>query len=435
MKIILKKQIGIVAVSVAIITLLFTGCSKEDPYVLSQNDIKVNAPSEGFIVKSGQLLRATVQSVSDEGVTYQWFLDDKSIAETKDLEYMLEVAGEYKLKLRVSQNTMNFDYEFKVIVGFDEIPEPAEGSTAYITKVLDYMPAVGQFTNVLPQYSDGDNQEVMNQKVLASIGNNKKRMITLGGFGGYVVVGFDHTIKNVEGKRDFRVIANAFYSNANPDSNAPEGGSCEPGVIMVAYDANKNGSPDENEWYEIAGSSHEDPSKELWYQKALSNGNDVKTHFNYEITYNRPANEPESQEGMAKYISWEDNLGNKGYKVKNAFHKQCYFPLWTDKDKLTFKGTCLPQNGIDEGGYGNYYVLYKFRYGYADNEVNTKDEASIDISWAINSKHQRVNLPGVDFIKIYTGVNQENGWLGECSTEVTSIEDLHILKVDIDSRP
>jgi hypothetical protein len=54
--------------------------------------------------------------------------------------------------------------------------------------------------------------------------------------------------------------------------------------------------------------------------------------------------------------------------------------------------------------------------------------------WAVNSKGQKVSLPGVDFIKIYTGVNQENGWLGECSTEISGVEDLHILGVDIDSR-
>lgn len=72
-------------------------------------------------------------------------------------------------------------------------------------------------------------------------------MISLGGFGGYVVVGFDHTITNVTGKRDFRVLGNAFYSAANPDSDAPEGGSCEPGVIMVAYDKNQNGMPDEDD--------------------------------------------------------------------------------------------------------------------------------------------------------------------------------------------
>ena len=80
-----------------------------------------------------------------------------------------------------------------------EIPEKPEGATAYITKVLDFMPAVGQFVNSLPKYEEGDTQETMNQKVLEAIGNNKKGMISLGGFGGYVVVGFDHTIKNKEG--------------------------------------------------------------------------------------------------------------------------------------------------------------------------------------------------------------------------------------------
>ncbi len=35
-------------------------------------------------------------------------------------------------------------------------------------------------------------------------------MISLGGFGGYVVVGFDHTITNVTGKRDFGYLAMLF---------------------------------------------------------------------------------------------------------------------------------------------------------------------------------------------------------------------------------
>lgn len=436
-------------VSTVLLGVLFTACTKgdgelppppekepDDPqeYVLAEEDIKVNAPADGFTVKMGQLLRATVESVSDEGVAYRWLLDEEVIAETKNLEYMLEIAGEYGLKLEASQGTLNFTYEFKVTVDFEDVPPPAEGATAYITKVLDFMPAVGQFTNTMPEYVEGDTRETMNQKVLDAIGNNANGMISLGGFGGYVVVGFDHTIENVAGKRDFRVLGNAFYAAANPDSNAPEGGSCEPGVIMVAYDANKNGVPDDNEWYEIAGSAHEDPTGELWYAKAVENGNNVATHFNYEITYHRPTKEPETDEEMLTYIPWKDNLGNEGYKVKNVFHDQCYFPLWAEGDKITFKGTCLPQNAIDESGMGSYFVLYKFRYGYADNEVNAADDAAIDIDWAVNDKGQRVNLPGVDFIKIYTGVNQENGWLGECSTEVTGVEDLHILNVDIDTR-
>ena len=75
-----------------------------------------------------------------------------------------------------------------------------------------------------------------------------------------------------------------------------------------------------------------------------------------------------------------------------------------------------------------------FRYGYADNELNNKDDSAVDIDWAVDKNGNKVHLPGVDFIKVYTGVDQENGWLGECSTEITRIEDLHLLGVDIDTR-
>lgn len=435
----MKRKLLQSTVSVAAYLLIlgagFTSCSKDEkPYILQKEDVKIEQSANGFTVNVNQPLKIEVKSVSDEGVAYKWLLDGKLIAETKNLEYTLDKIGKYDLQLSVTQTPLVFTYEFPLTVIAGGITPPDASSTAYITKVLDFMPAVGQFTNELPKYDAGDTQESMNAKVLKNIGNNKRGMISLGGFGGYVVVGFDHTIMNVTGKRDFRVIANAFYAAGNPGDDAPEGGSCEAGVIMVAYDANKNGVPDDNEWYEIAGSSHVDPTKEPWYNRAVAAGNDVKTHFNYEITYYRPSEEPTTAEGKLQYIRWEDNQGKSGYKVKNAFHSQPYFPLWAKGDKLTFKGTCLPQNSVDESGQGSFYVLYKFLYGYADNETNTKDEAAIDIDWAVNDKGQKVNLQGVDFIKIYTGVNQENGWLGESSTEITNVEDLHILGVDIDTR-
>jgi len=431
------KPTFLIITSFLILGSLFTSCKDDDDeeaYILKKEDIKVNQPVDGFTAKIDQIFKIEVESVSDEGLSYQWFLDDESIATTKNLEYMFETGGEYDLKLVVTQSAVKYEYNFIVTVGFPEITPPEERATAYITTVFDYMPAVGQFTNELPQYEEGDTQETMNAKVLARIGNNKKGTITLGGYGGYVVVGFDHTIQNVKGKRDFRVLGNAFYADTNPNSGAPEGGSCEPGIIMVAYDANGNGKPDDNEWYEIAGSAHEDPTKELWYEMAKKANNNVNLYRDYEITYYKPSKEPTTAEEKAQYIRWEDNKGNSGYKIMNPYHSQPYYPQWATGDKLIFRGTCLPQNGIDESGLGSYFVLYKFRYGYADNEINTKDDAAIDIDWAVNSKGQKVNLPGVDFIKIYCGVNQENGWLGECSTEITSVEDLHILGVDIDTR-
>ena len=314
--------------------------------------------------------------------------------------------------------------------GNPDVEVPEETVSAYVTRVVDYLPAVGQFTNVLPEYVAGDTQEAMNGKVLSAIGNNRRGLISLGGYGGYVVVGFDHTIPNMKGLCDFRVLGNAFYAMANPDSSAPKGGSAEPGVIMVAYDANKNGKPDEDEWYEIAGSAYDGCATEEWYAKAVAHGNDVATYHDYEITYYRPGAEPEILPEK-EYVRWTDNKGNSGYRSKNAIHAQSYFPQWIAADKLTFKGTRLPQNGIDESGDGTYYVLYSFRYGYADNYPNDAGGSAIDIDWAVDAHGRKAHLPGVDFIKIYSGVNQENGQLGECSTEVTGVEDLHALKISI----
>jgi DNA-binding beta-propeller fold protein YncE len=299
-----------------------------------------------------------------------------------------------------------------------EKPEPKpEGPSPYITKVLDFMPAPGQFINEVPAFEQGDTRETMNLKALAAIGNNAGGMISLGGWGGYVVVGFDHTIENVRGKCDFRVSGNAYDGNS------------EPGVIEVARDANGNGMPDPDEWYEIVGSAHGGIVGETWWQQATDAGADTRVLPGYEITYHRPDAEPTSPDGYADYIRWEDNRGKEGYIAKNSFHTQSWYPQWAG-ETLTLSGTRLPQNGFAEGGA---FVLHRFRHGYADNAPNNDEGSAIDIEWAVDAHGEKANLPGVDFIRIYTGVLQQNGPIGECSTEVSGVEDLHLLGIDMDA--
>lgn len=316
-----------------------------------------------------------------------------------------------------------------------------ERQSPYIAKVFDYLPAPGQFVNKLPPYEAGDTQEDMNRKVEQLIVGDKKEMITLGGWGGYVVFSFDHTIINLPGRRDFRILGNAFQASANPRPNAPFGGSVEPGIVMVAYDKNGNGVPDEDEWYEIKGSANFSAENELWYQVALDNGNDVRTFRDYKMTYYQPETEQHDPElsgdqahiTIKEYIKWEDNQDQEGYKVKNKFHNQSYYPLWVKEDKITYKGIRLADNGIDESGQGSYFVQYGFRYGYVDNYPNGHDNAAIDISWAIDKDGNKVDLPGIDFVKVYNGIDKENGHLGETSTEILGGENLHLLGVNIET--
>lgn len=293
---------------------------------------------------------------------------------------------------------------------------PKEGSSPYITQVLEYRPGVGQFVNKLPKYEDGDTEVTMRGKALEVLKGDNLGIITLGAWGGYVTVGFDHTIENKPGFRDFLVQGNTFS------------GWGEPGIIYVAYDKNKNGRPDADEWYEIAGEAHRNLLGIPWLEAQRKRGKDVAFYRDYEVTYHRPTNEGKPQTDLPEYIRWVDNKGASGYIHKNRFHDQTYYPAWISTPTYTLRGTRLPQNGYNSKDDGTeLHILQPFAYGYADNATNDSDDAAIDIAWAVDRQGKPVQLPGIDFVRIQTGVLQDNGWIGECSTEVAGVLDLHLL--------
>ena len=347
------------------------------------------------------------------GNEYRWWIagengEWKPVSSERDYIFLEGDEGDYRMRFEILDSNTPYQHEFLIRVMHEEIEY-----SPYISKVYEYCPAPGQFVNEMPQYEPGDSYGDILKKAEESISGTNDIMISLGGYGGYVTFGFDHTVMNVEGEYDFRIWGNAFYELSNPDA---KGGSAEPGIVMVSLDANCNGLPDD-EWYELAGSAYHDPS----------------TRHNYAIKYFRPDdNKEETPDDSGfltdtTYIRWEDSLGEKGYIAKNSFHAQSYYPLWTDSDALSFEGTLLAPNAKDLSGAGSYYVLYSYDWGYVDNHPNDyADLNSFDIGWAVDKNGNRVNLPGVDFVRVYTGVNQYCGWLGETSTEISRARDLHI---------
>ena len=342
------------------------------------------------------------------GERYEWYVDGELVSKSKDYIFLEPKEGTYNLELKIIDPETPYDFLFTIHVLHEEIEY-----SPYIFKVYEYCPAPGQFINEMPIYEEGDTYEIILQKAEESISGTNDIMISLGGYGGYVTFGFDHTVINIPGEKDFRIWGNAFYELLNPDQR---GGSAEPGIVMVSYDTNCNGLPDD-EWYELAGSE---------YYKA-------ETRHNYTITYRRPDPNriPEEDDSGflddINYIPWSDSDGASGHMAKNTFHNQSYYPLWIKADNISFTGTRLAPNGIDLSGTGRYYVLYAYDWGYVDNHPNEYDELnSFDISWAVDSEGNKVHLPGVDFVRVYTGLNQYCGWLGETSTELSRAQDLHI---------
>jgi hypothetical protein len=90
----------------------------------------------------------------------------------------------------------------------------------------------------------------------------------------------------------------------------------------------------------------------------------------------------------------------------------------------------------------DYITSSPFPFGYADNkprkngysgwepdnpyttEIEGTGADGFDISWAIDSNNNYVELNQIDFIKIQTAVNATAGWLGEISTEVLAVVDV-----------
>ena len=283
-------------------------------------------------------------------------------------------------------------------------------NSPYLSHVWEFVPAPGQFVNEMPRYEAGDDAESMCRKVEERIANNAQSLISLGGWGGYVVFSFDHPVVNVPGEKDFIVEGNAFYSDQT--AGAAGGGSCEPGIVMVSQDTNGNGLPDD-EWYELAGSEY----------------HNTQTRHHYTVTYERPAADhvatPDPKEKYridTTHVKWTDNEGNKGYLVQLKSHKHTYYPEWIDAATLTFRGSRLPDN---YEWTGSMYLLYPFAYGYADNHPNDEPAAELDIEWAVKADGTPKKLNYIHFVKVYNALHQQCGMIGETSTEVAGARDLH----------
>lgn len=284
----------------------------------------------------------------------------------------------------------------------------AGANSPFISEVFDYVPAPGQFIHLIPEVTDDMSREqVIEAAARQLVGDERPGMVSLGAFGGYIVFGFDHPIANVEGEYDFKIYGNAMKSlGSGADTSA------EPGIVMVSVDTNGNGVPDD-EWFELRGSAHDN---------ALAN---------FTIRYSRP-----SQTETSENIAWTSNDPDSpsGIITLNDFHTQSYWPGWIEGDFIEFSGTRLPGNARNDNGT---WVLSPFDWGYADNRpdfvnVNGNMEPNpeapgFNIDNAVDADGNSVRLTAIDFVKVYTAVNQTCDFLGETSTEICGARDLHFV--------
>lgn len=354
------------------------------------------------------------------------------------------------------------------------------------TGLVAFLPAAGQFVN------EGANSSGWGGAFTKKNANTLKGIVegyvstgvSLGSFGGYVVMDFGEPAKDATGKVTggiFNDAANAYGVDFTLYGNAM-GTWAEPGCVQVSQDGST--------WYTLAGSLHyQTPTYTVAADETVKDedGNvlpDYKTItvsksgaiWNYSVTYENPVPDDDSlatgesgttgKNVVYSYTGLSDD--GKGRVLFNNWHRHNYFPLlnnyfvgvnghtaldgivntisplvlrnkyaaYTPKASSTV-GAKLTMSGVRLMPASNSTAPDTFLFGYADCHPNgtlstvqvnpyttgrTGNDNSngdpMDLSWAVDDSGKPVVLDSVRYVRVYTGVMQMNGMMGESSTEV-----------------
>lgn len=382
----MKKNLSLIMCLSTALIISISSCKKEEK-TLPAPEVTFSIAKDTIYSKMNESVKITASVKGNVVANHKWAIGEETISTDSIFNFTPKLPGEYTVNYTGSNPSGSVTKVFYLIVEIPTRPVTHE-SSAYISKVFDYLPAPGQFINKSP----GDWASA--EKIVGG----STSMVSLGGYGGYIVFGFDHSIVNEEG------YDLAIYGNPG---KAPYDWA-EPGIVMVSQDANANGLPDDP-WYELAGSEYNSP----------------ETIKNYEVTYYNPKAE-------GKDIPWKDNQGKSDVVLANNYHKQNYYPLFApNQDSITFKGTLLKNTFGQNGGI---FINGGFEWGYTDtwsagDDYEKNRYNSFDISHAVDAQGRKVVLKAIDFVKVYTGQNSKgNAMMGEISTEVKGAADIRMLQ-------
>ena len=355
------------------------------------------------------------------------------------------------------------------------------------TGLVAFLPAAGQFVN------EGANSSGWGGAFTKKNANTLKGIVegyvstgvSLGSFGGYVVMDFGEPAKDATGKVTggiFNDAANAYGVDFTLYGNAM-GTWAEPGCVQVSEDGET--------WYTLAGSLHyQTPTYTVATDETVTETDeeghplsDFKTItvsksgaiWNYSVTYTNPVAENDTlatgesgttgKNVVYSYTGLSEN--GKGRVLFNNWHQHNYFPLlnnyfvgvnqhaaldgivntisplalgdyaaYTPKASSTV-GAKLTMSGVRLMPASNSTAPDTFLFGYVDCHPNgtlstvqvnpyttgrTGNDNSngdpMDLSWAVDENGTPVELDSVRYVRVYTGVMQMNGIMGESSTEV-----------------
>ncbi len=266
-------------------------------------------------------------------------------------------------------------------VHFREVKE----ESSYISNhCFSFIPAPGQFI----RFNQNQTAEDARKQIQATLdnGGGEGWMASLGAWGGYFILGFDHSVKNNhDGEADFDMVGNPLGKYW-----------CECGVVWVSQDENGDGKANDT-WYELKGSETGKPG----------------ITQRYALKYYRPTQEKTDVLSI-------DNDGNLSFLARNAYHPDSgYYPWFMKEEYYILTGTCLGNQFKTEGLETNW----GFDWGYVDN-IN--DPVGFRIDNAIQQDGTPAKLEYIDFVKCHTAQMGQGAAVGEVSTESSAAIDVRL---------
>lgn len=272
----------------------------------------------------------------------------------------------------------------------------------YVSEILEYQPAPGQLINTTAFGSPQAAQSII---------GNSNGLVSLGAYGGYIVVKMEEPIEN-DPQNPFGVDFTIF-GNAMP-------GWSEAAAVQVMKDENNNGMADD-EWYILAGSDY-------FFSSTLPE---------FQIDYFKPEQELGD-------VLWVDENQDSGFVFVNSIHQHSYYPnedYFPNINQSNQSYSGIKIQGLLDFSNPAYVRSFERGFGYADNqprrnqpfdipdnpytsELENSGGDAFDISWARGENGERVYLNQIDFIKISTAMNHHAGHLGEISSEISGIIDI-----------